>query len=211
MPSSTELKAAPPCPGSHTSVSLLTQAKGSPPVVRRKGELSMAARRRLYPHRVHVHRDYAWSKEDEAALEAALVRLSGGDYWRYAGSLGEEVSVLCFKTEEQAVDMTMWLYGSGLWDRPRKPKAMMPAERYAKEEAALIAWGKQTRALHVTLQVYRWARWATASDVRAFEWAVAVLRTMNPSLHKPDAERGVKLMLWWAQREHREWLMKQLP
>nr|WP_281720948.1 hypothetical protein [Nitrosomonas nitrosa] len=145
---------------------------------------------------------------ERASFEGAIKRISGGDHWSYAGTYEDlGFTLIHFKAEDQAAEMERWLAESGLLERPARAYRE-PHEAYAEEEAKLIAWGKQTRALHVTLQVYRWTRWATASDARAFEWAVAVVRTMKPSLHKPDAERAVKLMLWWAQREHPEWISK---
>lgn len=177
-------------------------------MVRRKGEVTFAALRRLYPHRVRHRQDYDWTIAERASYDSAIRRIGADGHCHYAGTREDFGFVLIhFRTADQAAEMQRWLDESGLLDRPPRP-VLEPAEAYAQEEAELIAWGKQTRALHVTLQVHRWTRWATASDARAFEWAVAVLRTMNPRLHKPDAERAVQLMLGWAQREYREWFSK---
>lgn len=177
-------------------------------MVRRKGEVTFAALRRLYPHRVKVRDDLHWTLPERRIYMEAIQRISGGQHCSGMGR-GDEAgfSFIHFKTAEQAAEMERWLAASGLLDGgPRH--STTPAERYAQEEAELIAWGTKTRALHVTLQVYRWTRWAWVDNSTAFEWAVAVLRTMNPRLHKPDAERAVRLMLYWAEREHKAWIKK---
>jgi hypothetical protein len=177
-------------------------------MVRRKGEVTFAALRRLYPHRVRVRDDLDWTLAERAVYVQAIQRISGGEHCTALG-MGEDArcTFIHFRTAEMAAEMERWLAESGLLDgKPRPGKT--PAERCAEEEAELIAWGKRTRALHVTLKIYRWVRWAWANDAVAFAWAVAVLRTMDPTMHKPDAERAVQVMLRWAQREHKEWISK---
>jgi hypothetical protein len=177
-------------------------------VVRRKGEVTFAALRRLYPHRVKVRQDYEWTIAQRGYFEDAIERIGEAGHITYAGTADDlGFTVIHFKTEAQAAEMERWLADSGLLNcAPRTYKT--PAESCAEEEAELIAWGKETRALHVTLKVYRWVRWAWANDAIAFDWAVAVLRTMNPRMHKPNAERAVQVMVRWAEREHKEWISK---
>jgi hypothetical protein len=165
---------------------------------RRKGEDTIAAKRRRMPYVAKLPREDPFRPEDAREVDAACRRVAGASEfmvlagWReYSG-----YRVYHFTTWAKARAMQHWIDRSGIAHRPM-PKLGLTAEEVADRKRQALAWGLRTGAARPIVDAYRQARHAGDAELTAFNAACEVAKAMGRSTD--ELQVTVRTLLEWAR------------
>src|SRR5262245_18190517 len=120
---------------------------------RRKGEDSIASRKRRMPYVAKIKRDDPFCRNDEREIEAMCKRIAAaGEFMALAGWRDDAgFRVFHFATWAKARAMQHWIGRSGIARRPMPRLGETPQEREERKREAL-AWGRETGAVQAVVQ-----------------------------------------------------------
>lgn len=173
-------------------------------MARRKGEDTLAAKKRRMPFVAKIRREDPFRPGDEKEIAAACRRAAAASEFMSLAGWREDAGyrVIYFTTWAKARAMQHWIDRSGIGQRPM-PKLGLTAEELAERRRQAVAWGLDTGALREVVQAYCRARHAGDSELTATN----VAADLAHSLGRPNdrASETVKVLLDWAGRYHPEW------
>src|SRR5262247_1539056 len=139
---------------------------------RRRGEDSIASKKRRMPYVAKIKRDDPFCPDDEREIEAMCKRIAAaGQYMALAGWREDAgYRVFHFPTWAKARAMQHWIDRSGIAGRPM-PKLGETAEERAEQQREALAWGLSTGAARAVVQAYRQAQQRGESELTAFNSA----------------------------------------
>ena len=165
---------------------------------RRKGEDTIAAKRRRMPYVAKLRRVDPFKPEDAREVEAACRRVAAASEFMVLAGWREDSDyrVYYFITWAKARAMQHWLDRSGIAHRPM-PKLGPTAEEVAERKRKALAWSLRTGAARPILDAYRQARQAGDAELTAFNAACDVAKAMG----RPTGEVQVtvRTLLEWAR------------
>ena len=170
---------------------------------RRKGEDSIASKKRRMAFVAKIRRDDPFCPEDEREIEAMCKRIAAaGEYMALAGWREDAgYRVFHFPTWAKARAMQHWIDRSGIAQRPM-PKLGETAQERAERQSEALAWGLETGAVHAVVRAYRQARDRGESELTAFNaTADAALVLGRPLDRINDAAR---VLIDWAAKATRD-------
>jgi len=174
---------------------------------RRKGEDTVAAKKRRMPFVAKIKRDDPFRPEDEHEIQAMCRRIAAADEFMSLAGWREDAGyrVFHFPTWAKARAMQHWIDRSGIAHRPM-PKLGLTAEEIARRKRQALAWGMETGAIRGIVQAYRRARHRGDSELTSFNAAVEVAKTLG----RPNGEvqETTRVLLDWAIEHHREWFYR---
>jgi hypothetical protein len=177
---------------------------------RRKGEDSIAAKKRRMPFVAKMRREDPFCREDEREIQAMCRRIAAASEFMSLAGWREDAGfrVFHFTTWAKARAMQHWIDRSRIAHRPM-PKMGLTAEERAERERAALAWGLGTGAVRDVVQAYRRARWNGDGEITAFNAACEAALTLG----RPTGEvQGtVKVLLDWARERYRDWFDRCEP
>ena len=139
---------------------------------RRRGEDSIASRKRRIAYVAKIRRDDPFRPEDEREIEAMCRRIAAAGEFMVLAGWREDAGfrVFHFPTWAKARAMQHWIDRSGIAGRPM-PKLGATAEERAELQREALAWGLNTGAARGIVQAYRQARQRGESELTAFNAA----------------------------------------
>ena len=139
---------------------------------RRKGEDTIAAKRRRMPYVAKMKREDPFRPEDAREIEAACRRVAAAGEFMVLAGWREDAGyrVYHFATWAKARAMQHWIDRSGIANRPM-PKLGLSVEEKAERQRQALAWGVATGAAHAVVHAYAQARRAGDADLTAFNAA----------------------------------------
>jgi hypothetical protein len=166
---------------------------------RRRGEDSIASRKRRMPYVAKIKRDDSLLPEDEREIEAMCRRIAAaGEFMALAGWRDDAgFRVFHFPTWAKARAMQHWIDRSGIVHRPMPKLGETPQEREERKREALT-WGLKTGAVWAIVQAYRQARDRGESELTAFNAAADAALALSRPLDKINDTARV-LIDWAAQ------------
>jgi len=149
---------------------------------KRRGEDSIASRKRRMPYIAKIKRDDPFRPQDEREIQAMCKRIAAaGEYMTLAGWREDAgYRVFHFATWAKARAMQHWIDRSSIAHRPL-PKLGETAEEKAARKQEALDWGLQTGAVHRIVQAYRQARDRGESELTAFNAAADAARHGPPT------------------------------
>jgi hypothetical protein len=171
---------------------------------RRKGEDTIAARRRRLPFVAKIRRDDPFRPEDAREIVGMCKRVAAaGEFMVLAGWRTDAgFRVFHFTTWAKARAMQHWIDRSGIAHRPM-PKLGLTAQEIARRTDEALAWGLETGAVREIVQAYRRARHRSDSELTAFNDAAAVAKALGRPVDRID--ETARVLIDWAIRHHRDW------
>src|SRR5262245_24854690 len=166
---------------------------------RRRGEDSIASRKRRIPYLAKIKRDDPFRPEDEREIEAMCRRIAaGGEFMVLAGWRDDAgFRVFHFPTWAKARAMQHRIDRSRIAHRPMPKLGETPEER-AEQQAEALAWGLSTGAARAIVQAYRQARQRGESELTALNAAAdAALALGRPLDQVNDTAR---VLIDWAEK-----------
>ena len=164
---------------------------------RRRGEDSVASKKRRMPFVAKIRRDDPFRPQDEREIQAMCKRIAAaGEYMALAG-WREDAGwrVFHFATWAKARAMQHWIDRSGIAGRPM-PKLGETSEERAERQREALAWGLSTGAARAIVQAYGQARQRGETELTAFNAAAdAALALGRPLDRVNDTAR---VLLDWA-------------
>ena len=135
---------------------------------RRRGEDSIASKKRRMPFVAKIKRDDPFCREDEREIEVICKRIAAAGEFMVLAGWREDAGyrVFHFGTWAKARAMQHWIDRSGIVHRPMPKLGETPQEREERRREAL-AWGLETGAVHAVVQAYRQARDRGESELTA--------------------------------------------
>jgi hypothetical protein len=170
---------------------------------RRRGEDSIASKKRRMPYVAKIKRDDPFRPEDEREIEAMCRRIAAaGEFMVLAGWREDaDFRVFHFPTCAKARAMQHWIDRSGIAGRPM-PKLGETAEERAEQQREALAWGFNTKAAYAIVQAYRQARQRGESELTAFNAAADVALAHGRPLDRiNDTARA---LIDWAEKVMRD-------
>ena len=169
---------------------------------RRKGEDSIASRKRRMPYVAKIKRDDPFCPEDEREIEAMCRRIAaGGEFMALAGWREDAgYRVFYFGTWAKARAMQHWIDRSGIAHRPM-PKLGETAQERAERQSEALAWGLETGAAEAVVGAYRQARDRGESELTAFNAAADAALALGRPLDRINDTARVLI----------EWAVKAVP
>ena len=139
---------------------------------RRKGEDSIASKKRRMAFVAKIRRDDPFCPEDEREIEAMCKRIAAAGEFLVLAGWREDAGfrVFHFPTWAKARAMQHWIDRSGIAHRPLPKLGETPQEQEERRREGL-AWELETGAVHAVVQAYRQARDRGESDLTAFNAA----------------------------------------
>src|SRR5262249_46618751 len=139
---------------------------------RRKGEDSIASRKRRMPYVAKIKRDDPFRADDEREIEAMCGRIAGAGEFMVLAGWREDAGfrVFHFPTWAKARAMQHWIDRSGIACRPM-PKLGETAEERAAKQREALAWGISTGAARAIVHADRQVRQRGESELTAFNAA----------------------------------------
>src|SRR5262245_50961483 len=164
---------------------------------RRRGEDSIASKKRRMPYVAKIKRDDPFCPQDEREIEAMCRRIAAtGEYMALAGWREDAgYRVFHFGTWSKARAMQHWIDRSGIAHRPMPRLGETPQEREERRREAL-AWGLETGAGHAVVQAYRQARDRGESELTAFNAAADAALALGRPLGKINDT--ARVLIDWA-------------
>lgn len=170
---------------------------------RRKGEDTIAAKRRRMPYVAKIRRDDPFRPEDAREVDVACRRVAAASEFMALAGWREDAGyrVYHFTTWAKARAMQHWIDRSGIANRPM-PKLGLSAEEVAERKRQALAWGFDTGAVRPIVQAYRQARHDGDSDLTSFNAACDVAKALG----RPTGELQdtVRILLDWARQSGHE-------
>jgi len=157
---------------------------------RRRGEDSIASRKRRMPFVAKIRRDDPFRPQDEREIQAMCKRIAAAAGWREDAGY----RVFHFGTWAKARAMQHWIDRSGIAHRPM-PKLETPQEREERRHEALV-WGLETGAAHAVVQAYQQARDRGESELTGFNAAADVALARGRPLDKVN--ETARVLIDWA-------------
>jgi hypothetical protein len=177
---------------------------------RRKGEDTIAAKRRRMPYVAKIRREDPFRPEDAREVEAACRRIAAASEFMVLAGWREDSGyrVYHFTTWAKARAMQCWIDRSGIANRPM-PKLGLTAEEIAEAKRQALEWGVKTGAARDVVQAYRRARYSGDAELTSFNVACAVAQ----SLGRPgeEVENTVRTLLEWARATYPHWFNRCEP
>src|SRR5262249_31082248 len=133
---------------------------------RRKGEDSIASRKRRMPYLAKIKRDDPFCPEDEREIETMCRRIAAAGEFMVLAGWREDTGfrVFHFPTWAKARAVQHWIDRSGIAGRPM-PKLGETAEERAAQQREALAWGRETGAADIIVETYRQARQRGESEL----------------------------------------------
>ena len=165
---------------------------------RRKGEDTIAAKRRRMPYVAKLRREDPFKPEDAREVEAACRRVAAASEFMGLAGWREDAGyrVYYFTTWAKARAMQHWIDRSGIAHRPM-PKLGLTAEEVADRKRQALAWALRTGAARPIVDAYQQARHAGDAELTAFNAACDVAKTMGRPTE--DLQVTVRTLLEWAR------------
>ena len=177
---------------------------------RRKGEDTIAAKRRRMPYVAKIRREDPFRPEDAREVESACRRIAAASEFMVLAGWREDSGyrVYHFTTWAKARAMQHWIDRSGIANRPM-PKLGLTAEEIAEAKRLALEWGMRTGAVRDVVQAYRRARYSGDAELTSFNAACAVAM----SLGRPgeEVENTVRTLLEWARATYPHWFSRCEP
>lgn len=177
---------------------------------RRKGEDTIAAKRRRMLYVAKIRREDPFRREDAREVEAACRRIAAASEFMVLAGWREDSGyrVYHFTTWAKARAMQHWIDRSGIANRPM-PKLGLTAEEIAEAKRQALEWGVKTGAARDVVQAYRRARYSGDAELTSFNAACAVAM----SLGRPgeEVENTVRTLLEWARATYPHWFSSCEP
>lgn len=182
---------------------------------RRKGEDTLAAKKRRMPFVAKIRREDPFRPGDEKEIAAACRRVAAAAEFMSLAGWREDAGyrVIYFTTWAKARAMQHWIDRSGISGRPM-PKLGLTAEELAERRREALAWGLHTGdsgpdsgpdsgVLREVVRVYCRARRAGDSELTATNAAADLVHALGRPNER--ANETVRVLLDWASRHHPEW------
>jgi len=169
---------------------------------RRRGEDSIASKKRRMPFVAKIKRDDPFRPEDEREIEAMCRRIAAAGEFMVLAGWREDAGfrVFHFPTWAKARAMQHWIDRSGIAYRPMPRLGETPQEREERRREAL-AWGLETGAVHAVVQAYRQARDRGESELTAFNAAADTALALGRPLDRVN-DTARALIDWAATAMH---------
>lgn len=177
---------------------------------RRKGEDTIAAKKRRMPFVAKIRREDPFRPQDEREITAACKRVAAASESMSLAGWREDSGyrLFYFTTWAKARAMQHWIDRSGIAHRPM-PKLGLTAEEQAERKREDLAWGLETGAVRDVVQAYRRARHAGDSELTAMNAAAAAAHALGRPGER--IESTAKVLVEWAITHHRDWFYRFLP
>src|SRR5262249_51368510 len=152
---------------------------------RRRGEDSIASKKRRMPYVAKIRRDDPFRPEDEREIEAMCRRIAAAGEFMVVAGWREDAGwrVFHFATWAKARAMQHWINRSGIAHRPL-PKLGETAEERAERRREALRWGLETGAVQAVVQAYRQARDRGESELTAYNAAADAALALGRPLDK---------------------------
>jgi len=175
---------------------------------RRKGEDTLAAKKRRMPFVAKIRREDPFRPGDEKEIAAACRRVAADAEFMSLAGWREDAGyrVIYFTTWAKARAMQHWIDRSGISHRPT-PKLGLTAEELAERRREALAWGlhagHDAGVLRELVRVYCQARRAGDSELTATNAAADLVHALGRPNER--ANETVMVLLAWASKHHPEW------
>jgi hypothetical protein len=166
---------------------------------RRKGEDSIASKKRRMPYVAKIKRDDPFCPEDEREIEVMCRRVTAAGECMVLAGWREDAGfrVFHFPTWTKARAMQHWIDRSGIARRPMSKLGETAEERAAHQGEALV-WGLSTGSAHTIVQAYRQARQRGESELTAFNAAADAALALGRPLDQVNDT--AKVLIDWAAK-----------
>ena len=166
---------------------------------RRKGEDSIASRKRRMPFVAKIRRDDPFRPEDEREIEAMCRRIAAaGEFMSLAGWREDAgFRVFHFPTWPKARTMQHWIDRSGIAHQPM-PKLGETAEERVEQQHEALAWGLSTGAARAIVQAYRQARQRGEGELTAFNAAADAALALGRALDRVNDT--ARALIDWSEK-----------
>jgi len=166
---------------------------------KRKGEDSIASKKRRMPYVAKIKRDDPFCPDYEREIEAMCRRIAAaGEFMVLAGWRDEAgFRVFHFPTWAKARAMQHWIDRSGIAHRSM-PKLGETAEERAEQRREALAWGLNTGAARAIVQAYRQARQRGESELTAFNTAADAALALGRTLDQVNDT--TRVLIDWAEK-----------
>ncbi|GEP60630.1 hypothetical protein [Reyranella soli] len=177
---------------------------------RRKGEDTIAARRRRMPYVAKMRREDPFKPEDAREVEAACRRVAAASEFMVLAGWREDSGyrIYHFTTWAKARAMQHWIDRSGIANRPM-PKLGLTSEEIAEAKRRALEWGVRTGAVRDVVQAYRQARYSGDAELTSFNAACNVAAALGRS--GGEVENTVRTLLDWARASYPDWFSRCEP
>jgi hypothetical protein len=178
-----------------------------PALGRRKGEDTIAAKKRRMPFVAKIRREDPFRPEDEREIQAACRRVAAASEFMSLAGWREDAAyrVFYFTTWAKARAMQHWIDRSGIAHRPM-PKLGLSREEIAERKREALKWGLETGAMRDVVQTYRRARHRGDGELTALNEAATVAKALGRPNGK--VQDTVRVLIDWAIEHHRDWFYK---
>src|SRR5262245_16681280 len=166
---------------------------------RRRGEDSIASRKRRMPCVAKIKRDDPFRPENEREIEAMCRRIAAADEFMALAGWREDAGfrVFHFPTWAKARAMQHWIDRSGIAGRPM-PKLGETGEERAERRREALAWGLGSGAAGAVVQAYRQARQRGESELTAFNAAADAALALGRLLDRVNDT--ARVLIDWAKK-----------
>jgi hypothetical protein len=166
---------------------------------RRKGEDSIASKKRRMLYVAKIKRDDPFCPDDEREIQAMCRRIAAAGEFMVLAGWREDAGyrVFHFATWAKARAMQHWIDRSGIARRPM-PKLGESAEERTERQREALAWGLETGAVNVVVQAYRKARDRGESELTAFNAAADAALAAGRQLH--EINDTARVLIDWAAK-----------
>lgn len=173
----------------------------------RKGEDTLAAKKRRMPFVAKIRREDPFRIEDQREIHAMCRRVAAASEFCMFAGWREDAGFLVyhFTTWAKARALQYWIDRSGVSKRPA-PKLGLSKEEKAAEAREALAWAMNTGAIREMVQTYRLGRFQGDDHLTAFNAACDVAKTLDRPVEK--LELTTRAALEWAKEHHREWFYR---
>src|SRR5215468_5207188 len=164
---------------------------------RRKGEDSIASKKRRMPYVAKIKRDDPFCPDDKREIEATCRRIAAAGEFMVLAGWREDAGfrVFHFPTWAKARAMQHWIDRSGIARRPM-PKLGETDEERAERQREALAWGLETSAARAIVQAYRQARQRGESELTAFNTAADAALALGRALDQVNDT--TRVLIDWA-------------
>lgn len=174
---------------------------------RRKGEDTIAAKKRRMPFVAKIKREDPFRSDDSREIQAMCKRIAASSEFMSLAGWREDAGfvVLHFTTWAKARAMQHWIDRSGIAHRPM-PKLGLTKDEIAESRREALAWGLETGAVRDVVQAYRRARHRGDSELTAFNQAADMAKALGRPTDK--VQETAQVLIGWAIEHHRDWFYK---